>query len=158
MFEKQCIKVVNVDPFSSPQLFPNICHFMHFGILQLCDMWLCVQPTAHVSMYHPWFTPSSRYYKVVLLFHTLISFVSYHRAMTSQQGHQNLKNSQHTHTYYIHNAMHFILWYTFSCTGGQPFSCSSQIQFCWGFILYTVDCTQPSLLHSNHTHSLELAC
>ena len=74
----------------------------------------------HVSMYYPWFTPLHAIIKVVLLFRTLINLsVTTTLAMTSQQeGHYNLKNSQHTHThthtyiYYIQNAMHFILQYT----------------------------------------------
>ena len=111
-----------------------------------------------LSMVYPLFLLLQRFYCCFALL--LALSVTTMLTMTSQQeGHYNLKNSKHTHTH-THTHTTFIIRCTsFSGTHTLALEVSlsavvNQIQFCWGFIFYTADCTQPSLLHSNHTHSL----
>jgi len=135
MFEKQCIKVVNVDPFSSPQLFPNIMLIYAFWDISFAICACVFSPwiiCTHVSMYHPWFTPSPAITKLYCCFTLLLALlVTTTLTMTPQQGHYNLKNSQHTHILHsqcnaLHSPVHILLHWTVSLSAGV-----NQIQFCW---------------------------
>jgi len=112
---------------------------MHFGILALRYVAVC---NYVLSMVYPLFLLLQRLYCCFSLSPPCWLWLLGKKDTIIWRIHNT-----HTHTTFTMRCTSFSGTHTLAVEVRLS-AVVNRIQFCWGFILYTGDCTQPSLLHS----------